>query len=248
MIFLCFSSQDRYTAVKSCLYHLKTYGYQTWYDYHELILGDFKREKNYINAIKSSDYIIMIYSKGFFESPCALEEEQAIFAEEKLRPLPIFPLLYNITFSELPATTQARLENRIYANITDDSGCLAAVNQIVTKILLDEMGISQHEMTPSITSATAVYAQDPYISLVLEEYRKIRSDNFNARISMLFCLYLYIKKAYPVPSVPEHLSRTIEYLAHYTNLDIPYNHKELIIAELVILRLLHELHILVDDI
>lgn len=45
MIFLCFSSGDRYSIVKSCLYHLKNYGYETWYDYHELILGDKKREK-----------------------------------------------------------------------------------------------------------------------------------------------------------------------------------------------------------
>lgn len=56
-MFICFSSADRYTVVKSCLYHLKNYGFTVWYDYHELILGDKKREKNFENAIKSNKYL-----------------------------------------------------------------------------------------------------------------------------------------------------------------------------------------------
>ena len=67
MIFLCFSSGDRYTIVKSCLYHLKNYGLSVWYDYHELILGDMKREKNFIDAIQTSDYYIIIYSSNFLQ-------------------------------------------------------------------------------------------------------------------------------------------------------------------------------------
>lgn len=80
MIFLCFSSGDRYSIVKSCLYHLKNYGYETWYDYHELILGDKKREKNFIKAIQTCDYFIIIYSNNLLNSPCAINEESLIFA------------------------------------------------------------------------------------------------------------------------------------------------------------------------
>ena len=75
MIFLCFSSGDRYSVVKSCLYHLKNYGYETWYDYHELILGDKKREKNFEKAIQACDYFIIIYSYNYLNSPCAINEE-----------------------------------------------------------------------------------------------------------------------------------------------------------------------------
>ena len=32
-MFMCFSSGDRYTVAKSCLYHLKNFGINVWYDY-----------------------------------------------------------------------------------------------------------------------------------------------------------------------------------------------------------------------
>ena len=114
MIFLCFSSGDRYSIVKSCLYHLKNYGYETWYDYHELILGDKKREKNFIKAIQTCDYFIIIYSNNLLNSPCAINEESLIFAETYKREITIFPLLYNLKFDELPYEIQNRIENLIY--------------------------------------------------------------------------------------------------------------------------------------
>ena len=87
-MFICFSSADRYTIAKSCLYHLKNYGFSVWYDYHELILGDKKREKNFENAIKSNKYFIIIYSKNLFSSPCAVEEEKLIFVIGPDHPVP----------------------------------------------------------------------------------------------------------------------------------------------------------------
>lgn len=180
----------------------------------------------------------MIYSPAFFNSPCALAEERAIFAEEKLRSIFIFPLLYNITFADLPEYTQQQIENRIYNEITTETGCIAPINQIVTKILLDNLGCIALEPTPCISHNTLSLSSDQYITTVLEEYLNISADNFNARISMLFCIYLYVRKNYSTVHIPEHLSRTIEYLTHYTRLDIPLNHKELIIAELTILSIL----------
>ena len=136
MIFLCFSSGDRYSIVKSCLYHLKNYGYETWYDYHELILGDKKREKNFEKAIQTCDFFVIIYSNNFLNSPCAVNEESLIFTESTKRNITIFPLLYNIKFTELPTDIQNKIENLIYNEITDSTGCIESVNQIVVKILL----------------------------------------------------------------------------------------------------------------
>lgn len=124
-MFICFSSADRYTVVKSCLYHLKNYGFTVWYDYHELILGDKKREKNFENAIKSNKYFIIIYSKNLFNSPCAVEEEKLIFEQAKTRNVVIFPLLYNMKFEELPKIYQNKLENLIYNEIDDATGSIS---------------------------------------------------------------------------------------------------------------------------
>lgn len=239
MIFLCFSSQDRYSVVKSCLYHLKNYGYDTWYDYHELILGDRKREKNFLNAIQSCDYFIIIYSSNLLNSPCAVNEEELIYAEAAKRNIVIFPLLYNISFNELPFEIQNKIENLIYNEITDDTGCIEPINQIVVKILLDEMGYSEFDFTPSIDLSLLRKIDDIYLKAILQEYLNIAKENFNARISFLYCAYKYIETNNVLEDIPIHYSQTINYLSHYTKLNVPYNHKELIIAELIIINLIY---------
>ena len=238
MIFLCFSSGDRYSIVKSCLYHLKNYGYETWYDYHELILGDKKREKNFIKAIQTCDYFIIIYSNNLLNSPCAINEESLIFAETSKRDITIFPLLYNLKFVELPYEIQNRIENLIYNEITDATGCIDAVNQIIVKSLLDEMGYNEFDLTPSINYSLTQKTNDAFLNSILLEYLNIAKENFNARISFLYCIYKYIETNNVLKYIPIHYSRTITYLSHYTKLNIPYNHKELIIAELIIINLL----------
>ena len=238
MIFLCFSSGDRYSVVKSCLYHLKNYGYETWYDYHELILGDKKQEKNFEKAIQTCDYFIIIYSNNLLNSPCAINEESLIFDETSKRDITIFPLLYNLKFDELPHEIQNRIENLIYNETTDATGCIEPVNQIIVKMLLEEMGYNEFDFTPSINYSLTQKINDAFLKSILLEYLNIAKENFNSRISFLYCIYKYIETNNVLENIPIHYSRTITYLAHYTKLNIPYNHKELIIAELIIINLI----------
>ncbi len=239
MIFLCFSSGDRYSIVKSCLYHLKNYGYETWYDYHELILGDKKREKNFEKAIQTCDFFVIIYSNNFLNSPCAVNEESLIFTESTKRNITIFPLLYNIKFTELPTDIQNKIENLIYNEITDSTGCIESVNQIVVKILLAQMGYNEFDLTPSLNYPLIQKLEDAFLKCILSEYLNLSKDNFNARISFLYCVYKYIEMSNVLENIPLYCSQTIIYLSHYTKLSIPYNHKEIIIAELVIITLLN---------
>ena len=236
-MFLCFSSGDRYTVVKSCLYHLKNYGIDVWYDYHELNLGDHKREKNFVYAIESNDYYIIIYSKNFFSSPCAIEEEQRIFKEIKRRKIVIFPLLYNIRFTDLPLSYQEKLENLIYNEIDDNTGSLNSVNQIITKILIDKINKLELDNTPSLSSKKFTNISDIYIQKLLYFYDNIEKSNFNARISILFSISKYIEVKFPNRN-NEHLHIILNYLFKFTNLNIEFNHKEIIIAELAITLLL----------
>lgn len=237
-MFICFSSADRYTIAKSCLYHLKNYGFSVWYDYHELILGDKKREKNFDNAIKNNKYFIIIYSKNLFNSPCAVEEEKLIFEQAKDRNIVIFPLLYNIKFEELPKIYQSKLENLIYNEIDDTTGSINSINQVITKILIDKLNTSPYDLTPTIKNIDIENINDLYLSRTLYSYCQIDDQNFNARISTLFCLAKYIELNYTIDVENKYLINILNYLFKFTNLNIVYNHKELIIAELSLLLLI----------
>lgn len=239
-MFLCFSSGDRYTIVKSCLYHLKNYGIPVWYDYHELILGDLKKEKNFEYAINNNKYFIVIYSESFFKSTCALNEEDRIFSQLKERDIVVFPLLYNIKFNELPLVYQNKLENLIYNEIDDVSGSINSINQIVTKYLIDKLGIPSTTKTPTLYEYDANGVNDLYIQELIRDYINIASDNFNARIALLSCLFKYIENHTKLPEEYSFISQTMRYLLKYTNFNIAYNHKELIIAELCILNLINQ--------
>ncbi len=237
-MFLCFSSGDRYNIAKSCLYHLKNYGFSVWYDYHELILGDHKREKNFEHAIKSNKYFIIIYSDNLFKSPCAIKEEKIIFEQSLERDIVIFPLLYNITFSELPVEYRNKLENLIYNEINDSTGSLNSINQIVTKILIDQINPSPFDATPELESISMTDITDPYLCKIISYYMNINKENFNARIALIFCMVKYIQLKYIINNESKYLCTILEYLFKFTDLNIKYNHKELIIAELSLILLI----------
>ena len=240
-MFMCFSSGDRYTAAKSCLYHLKNYGIPVWYDYHELILGDKKKEKNFEYAIKHNTYFIVIYSKNLFQSPCAIEEEKRIFNELNERNIFIFPILYNITFHDLPVEYQNKIENLIYNEINDQTGTLLSVNQIVTKFLVDKINKSPLDITPSLSEYDLSAIKEPYIYKLLQTYNSISRNNFNAQISMIYSLYLYLRENDLICNEALYLCKILEYLFTFTKLNIQYNHKEIIIAELSLILLLNEM-------
>ncbi len=208
-MFICFLSGDRYTVVKSCLYHLKNHGIEVWFDYHELILGDKKREKNFKYAIKSNDYFIVIYSKNFFESPCAIEEEKFIFNELHERNIQVFPLLYNIKFSQMPRAYQNKLENLIYNEIDDSTGTIASINQIVAKILIDKISLSMFDLTPSLDQVNIDIETDAYLNETLSTYKQLDKKNFYARINIMYCITKYIDLNYDTKECDKYLFKFI---------------------------------------
>ena len=102
MIFIGYSSKDRYSIVEPILFHLKHFGLDVWYDFHNMFLGDDQYQANFVEGIQSSSYIVFIISPYILESTCAMEElafakklieeEQAIF----------FPVFYNLEPDKLP--------------------------------------------------------------------------------------------------------------------------------------------------
>ena len=240
MVFLCFSSADRYSVVKSCLYHLKRYGIEVWYDYHELVLGDNKETKNFEYAITSSDYFIIIYSKDFFDSESAIHEEKLIYKEKSRRGIVIFPILYNISLEDMPKEYQDKVSQIIYNEVTDSTGTFNTINQIVSRILLTECGCSENDITPTLGSVYISYIDDKFVRYLIGRYSRIDDENFNAKAVALLLLFKYmtINKSLTVPNYYESI---MDYLTDYTNLNIEFNHKEIIILELVVLLCLRKM-------
>lgn len=99
MIFICFSHIERYIVAQSLSYHLKNYGYQVWYDYDKLFIGDDGDYLNFEEGLHKSKYVVIIVSRALFKSPCAISELEQIYSlfmskRQILRlPLNLTPLL-----------------------------------------------------------------------------------------------------------------------------------------------------------
>lgn len=138
MIFIGYSSDDRYTVVESLVFHLKNYGFDVWYDYYDMFLGDNRYEENFKKGISGSQYVIFIISKNFFTSNCAKEElDYAQLLYEKGEII-LFPLLYHMSANELPKEYNW-ITKIIYNEIEDHSGTLFVANQIIERMLHDEV-------------------------------------------------------------------------------------------------------------
>ena len=66
MIFICFSHIERYIVAQSLSYHLKNYGYQVWYDYDELFIGDDGDYLNFEEGLHKAKYVVIIVSHALF--------------------------------------------------------------------------------------------------------------------------------------------------------------------------------------
>ena len=138
MIFIGYSSQDRYEIVEPMLYHLKNYGINVWYDFHDMFLSDNRYSTNFKVGIGESKYVIFIISHNFFNSKCAVEEldyAQSLYEKSEIV---LFPILYMMKASELPEEFNW-IKKIIYNEVNQHSGTLFITNQIIEKILYDEI-------------------------------------------------------------------------------------------------------------
>ncbi|MBN7774630.1 toll/interleukin-1 receptor domain-containing protein [Clostridium aminobutyricum] len=230
MIFLCFSGRERLTIATSMLYHLENHGIEIWYDNHQYTLGDKKVEK-YTKAIGLSDYAIVIISKYFQESPGAIEELEVIKERYLKGLIHIFPIFYNIKASELSSEYQW-LCDMIYNEINDTSGTLLACNQIICKCYKDIIYKNQYpslEVYKTVLSGYPAATAATYINRLLELYSSVSTSNFNSKMSILFCLILYLNGS--LKDDISSLYKSAQYLFNTTKLDLPYNFKEIRLLE-----------------
>lgn len=231
-IFLCFSSQDRYTVVNSFLYHLKKYNVPIWYDYHELTLGDNRIHGNFNLGLNLCNYALVIISPNMFDCKCGNDELTAIKARHEQNTIHIFPIFYKIKAHNLPNKYQW-LTSLIYNEIDEDTGTLSACNQIVYQIVKDGLALYDIKRLDSHMECF-----DKYISKAIYTYEQTDIDNFNSRFTILYMIYLYLcSKQVAISDMHHHI---LDRMYRINQLNIAFPHKEMLIAETIITIILND--------
>lgn len=225
-IFLCFSGKDRKTVVQSMMHHLKNYGMNIWYDYHETLLGDDLYESNFKNGILKTKYAVVILSDNFSSSKMANKELDLIYYQRNNNNITIFPIFYNINPNLLPHRYRW-IKKLKYREVTKRTGTLSTCHQIVCKILgdlIDNINLQSHK------NDLDEYFYDSYFKTMVEFYRKIDKNNLNAKIATLFSIYFYIKY-HCLQKIPKFIECIFDRLISYTKLSIKLDNRELQIME-----------------
>jgi len=224
MFFLCFSGMDRKTVVQSILFHLQKFGIDVWYDNYEHTLGD-NKQQNYVNGIIHSKYAVVIFSPFFPKSPGALEELVIIKEQYMQRKIHVFPLFYNIPATAVPAD-YFWLRDLIYNEIDDSTGTLLPCRQMVYQFFKDTLAGKPYQSLFNIQMRPE--ALPPYARKLINDYFLILPQNINSRMTILYCLFSFLQE---LISLPNYLTRTVNYLFQTTYLELPYNHKEISLME-----------------
>lgn len=236
MIFICFSHIERYIVAQSLSYHLKNYGYQVWYDYDELFIGDDGDYLNFEEGLYKSKYVVIIVSHALFKSPCAISELEQIYSLFMNKKIIVIPILYNIMAKDIPENFQW-INNIIYTEITNENGTLDIATQISAKCLEDTIRDSSFNRLNTIIIKSGKFSN--YLKCLISCYLKIDSNNINARIATLYNLYLFLYNFFDLSNAPSYCSKSIDYIYEKTNLNLSINFKELSIIENCVILLLN---------
>lgn len=231
-IFLCFSSADRYTIVNSVLYHLKKFHIPVWYDYHELTLGDNRMIGNFELGLDLCSYAVVIISPSMFQCKCGNDELDEIHRRYQNNTIHIFPIFYEIKASDLP-NQYKWLTDLIYNELNKTTGSLTACKQIVYQIVKDDLNTCKIKQLQKFKKTS-----DYYIYNALDTYLKTDEDNFNARFTILYMLYVYLVSKNI--NISEMYIGIMERLCQISQLNISFPHKEMLIAEDILTILLNE--------
>lgn len=237
MLFIGYSNKDRYDIVEPMVFHLKNYGINVWYDFHDMFLSDNRFSTNFEIGIGGSKYVIFIISYNFFSSKCAIEELSYAQTLYEKNEIVLFPILYMINASELPEEYNW-IKKIIYNEVNEHSGTLFVTNQIIEKMLHDEtisLPLRSFEEIFRYLSNSSV----TYLHKLIETYLILDIPNYSAKISMLYAVYLYITLDKKI-EYPLYVNRIINKIFTFTSLNITLDHLSFSIFHLTVLIALNE--------
>lgn len=222
MIFLCFSSKDRYDIAESVYYHIRNYGIPVWYDRNEILMGDDRNYKNFVEGVESCKYAVIILSPNSISSICANEEIDLIYEQYKTEKMHVFPVFYNITADEIPEKYYW-MKKLVYKELNVSIDSRGLCNHIACKYLSDKVSQHNYKSLYELKKQSSLF-----ISSIIDSYMQVDGNNYNARISLLYSAILYVKCNC---DIPEYCLKGIEFLFNETKLSLQIDLRETIIIE-----------------
>ena len=223
MIFLCFSSKDRTRIAESIFYHIHNIGLSIWYDRNEILMGDDRNYKNFVEGVDSCEYAIIVLSQNAINSVCANEEIDLIHNKFLKKETYIFPVFYNITARDIPNKYDWMTE-LVYKELNDSTDSRGLCNHVVCKVLNDILQNLKYNDINSIVS----FLGEPLKELI-ESYISTDTGNYNARAALLYSGMLFMKKQNP--GIPDYCEKGITFLFNETKLSLPLDWREILIFE-----------------
>lgn len=223
MIFLCFSSKDRAKLAESIFYHIHNIGLPIWYDRNEILMGDDRDYKNFVEGVDNCRYSIIVLSPNAIDSVCANEEIDLIYNKFLNKGTYVFPVFYNIAASDVPVKYDW-MKKLVYKELNDSIDSRGLCNHVICKVLNDAIQNLEHKEINSIVSVI----NEPLKGLI-KSYISTDKGNFNARAALLYSGMLFIKEQ--ISSMPDYCEKGMAFLFNETKLSLPLDWRETLIFE-----------------
>ena len=236
MIFLCFHLKNRTQVAENLLNHIISFGFDIWYDRKDIFLGDARYEMNIENGANNKDikYAIVIISPEFSSGNYCNKELEILWEREKNNEVHIFPIFYDITEETVPEKYKYLLTN-VSKFITYKDEFIYTAYHVVSKILYDIVIRLENNNLKKIEVST----DDKYIRECLETYNNVDRNNYNAKMTILYLLYKYLKNKLDFSNLPNYLYFGFEKLYSFNKLNISTDSREPQILEYMIIILLN---------
>lgn len=229
-LFVAFAAEDRYTVAEPIVYHLKNYGVHTWYDRHNLLLGDKRRQKNLEEGAKECSYACIIISENTKFSVCAMEEIEIIKKRYFEGDVTVFPVFYEISPASIPLSL-SWTKDLIYKEVNKRSGTREVCNHISCRI--SENMLMPHHIRNIRDCISWLPSYVPSIRDILCSYIKADHANVNSKISLLYAAYLVMRNTITFPNSAE-----VDFACHVfnrlfaeTQLNISVDYREIWLLE-----------------
>lgn len=236
MLFFCFSSKDRHCIVESILYHITNYAIPVWYDRQQMLLGDHRDYKNFVEGVEGCKYAVIILSPNAINSVCAREEIDLIERKHKKGEVTVFPLYYKLKAADIPEEF-SWMSKLVFKELDETTDTLGTCNHIICRILLDEL---TRYRIDSLTTFVQRYENIPvyaYLTKLIKSYCSIHGENRDAKIAILFAGCEYLKCHYNLDGVPRYYYEGVNFLFSQSKLHLPVDLRETLIFERLFLLL-----------
>ncbi len=224
MIFLCFSSKDRYDIVESVYYHIKNIGIPIWYDRNEILMGNNRNYKNFVEGVESCNYAIIILSPNSISSIYANEEIDLIYKRYQNNLTYVFPVFYNIGVQDVPPKYNW-MKELVYKELNISTDSRGLCNHVICKYLEDSIKMLTYHSLEELEGRS-----DEFINSLIHHYLQVDGENYNARIALLFSAIKYIEVHLKI-NLPTYCSKGSTYLFNETKLSLPMDQRETMIFE-----------------